>query len=375
MNKIIDYVLRNIIVIITVIAYIFLVWFGYSLIKENYPTKIGDLEVAFFGASLGGFLGIGAALLVYQRQAVDARRKEQQDSEKARATEQRAIEQARQAEIQAVQRRRLEHIRWFSGLLEQVVKTANRQAENLDTFAKALEADPTVVHSLQLVASSANDRLARADNEATFHAFDMVFAADPNKNQAYRELLGQTDFIAISFRDIETRFERYRTDLRGRQQAIKYALEQSANLLANLEVSMRPGGPLGAYFRTGFHRDLKEIQQQYNELIATHQFVQVVFDKYVDPLKHLLLAEPHLPGVSELQVLLKNVSVAFTDYQNTSKGYQRSFTAEALRTPTLKLDALRQAIDQNLAGRVVPLPVTAAEPQAASDVAPQPATQ
>lgn len=365
--------MRNATTTLIVIIYLVLVGLGYYLISKNHSDKIGDLEVAFFGASLGGFLGIGAALLVYQRQATDTRNKELQATRDAQIAEQRAIVQAQQAEAQAIQRRRLEHISWFSGLLEQVVKAATRQANNLDEFEKAIGADPTVMHSLRLVASSANDRLARADNEATFHAFDMVFAADHNKNQAYRELLGETDFIAISFRDIETRFERYRSELSERQQGIKYALEQSANLLAILEVSMRPGGAQQAYAQSGFRRELRDIQQLYNELITTHQFVQVVFDKYVDPLKHLLLAEPHIPSVGELQVLLKNVSVAFTDYQNASRGYVRSFSAETLRTHTARLDAIQQAIDENLAGNAVPLPVKVA-PQATSNSSPQTAT-
>jgi hypothetical protein len=306
--------------------YFLLVALAFGVIAYVVPDKFEDLLVAFFGAAFGGFLGIGAALYVYQRQTEDTIAAEQQ----------------------AIQQRRIDHIRWLSGILLQVINYATNQATEMEALVAEMVKEPSEVHQLGIIANSSIERLTRADNEATFHAYNTIFADDPDRDKHYGELLGITDFLAASVAQVHKSFQGYLKNLYERQLRIKSMLEQAANDLATLKLSMDFGGPNVHEFNTPFYKKTNQGLLVYTSLVVRLRPMKELVADFVNPMLQVLVDNPHFPGANDLTMKLKDINVAFTDLKRESEHSQQAFNPNKLREPAGRVETVRSRLENGI---------------------------
>jgi hypothetical protein len=211
-----------------------------------------------------------------------------------------------------------------------------------------MQQEPSEVHQLGIIANSSIERLTRADNEATFHAYNSVFPVDPEKEKHYGELLGTTDFLATQMAAVLKSFQGYLKNLYERQLKIKGMIEQSANDLATLKLSMDGTGLNAGLHGTPFYIQVNQALLDYTSLIVKLSPMKVIVANFVNPLLQLLVANRQVPGSNDLTTKLKNINVAFTDLQRESQHSQQAFDPEKLRKPARKLETVRERLENGI---------------------------
>jgi len=310
---------------------------AFCAIANFFPEKLGDLVVAFFGASVGVFFGITYALHIYQKQVNDSKE-----------AEERVNHQTKLAKKRTLQQRRIDHIRWLSGILKQVINYANNQADEMNLLAEEMQKEPSEVHQLGIIANSSIERLTRADNEATFHAYNTISPEDPERDKHYGELLGITDFLAAQISQVLKGFQGYLKNMYERQLRIKAMLEQAANDLATLKSSMDFGGQQAHATGSPFHNDVNRLLLDYTSLIVRSRPMREIVTDFVNPLLKVLVAKPHFPGSNELTMKLKDINIAFTDLKRESEHSIESFKPEKLKEPASRLSVVRDGLENGI---------------------------
>lgn len=297
-------------------------------IEWDWVVKFGtDKWEDLIVTTIGTLLGFGTAILLYLREVADTKKSEHI------------------AQLQ----RHVEHVRWFSGILEQVVRYANQQAEQLDLFVKRIKQEPSEIHKLAMVVSRSTDRMMSANNEATYHAYNTVFAYQPNLKNEYLNFIAVTDFAAVVTAKVKKDYANYLKGNYRRQLELKKTLEDGANMLSSMKLSMDKGGANGHLCGSELHISLNALLVDYSiRLIPLGCPMREIVETFIQPLKVLLLAHRHQPGTNELLAQLKNATILFTDIKNDSLSFLTSFAPDELRKPARRLHEIREAMEKGI---------------------------
>jgi hypothetical protein len=287
-----------------------------------FHDKWQDLLVTFIGT----LLGFWAAIWLYRKQITDARNKERKEG----------------------LQRHLDHMHWFSGILKQVIRYSNKQAEQLELFVDRIRKEPSEHHQLAFVVSRSTERLVRANNESTFHAYSTVFASSPESKDDYLRLLAATDYITVGMARIKEVYEQYIKATYKRQLKLKALLEVSSNTLSAVLASMHNGGPNQSFLGSALHTNLGQLMNHYNDLIDYSRPAREFIEGYVQPLKTVVLAHEHQLDFGDLRTQLKDSTVIFTDIERDSIGFLGPFLPSNLREPAERLNVIHASIEEGI---------------------------
>lgn len=291
-----------------------------------------DILVNILGATIGAFLGLLAAYGVYLIQTRDAAKKE---------------------DATALERKK-EHLRYFSGVLDDVVRYGEAQVQEVEEFVQKLHSAPSVIHRLPLVASESINRLGRADSEATFHAYNTIFAIEPEHEENYKRMLSQTDVLTGRLSRVEQSFNYYQDALYKHQLRIKTLVDKAADENAILLRQLKEGDPPNSWFdvmgKDPFET-LNNLQGVFKNLSDNGRPLDAYFDEFIDPLKLCLQAHDSAlpPNGVQLRMLLRNAAVAFTDLKNESQNFLQAFETKRLREPLKGVSDLRDSLNKGIA--------------------------
>lgn len=345
------------------------------MIVNFFDTKGPDLVVTFFGT----LLGFGLAAWIYRWQVADSdaaakrqaadqlvtearRANEVLSTERRRefdalaaerrqaadllASEKRQVARTKEADLLAIRQRRIDHIKWLTGILQQVIDYATDQGAELDKLTAAIDADPSELHPLGIIASSSIQRLTRADNEATFHAYNTVFIDLPDKEKQYKDLLKYTDFLTAQIEDLLARYRRYQQSLYDRQLRLKFILEQSVNELSTLKNTMDFGGAQANYAGSSFYNDVNNMLLLNRTLMARAAKFKQIQVELIRPLILILLSERQFPGADAISKKLKDFNTGFTDLQHDSGNFKNGLNTKLLRAANDKLEGIRKRLEE-----------------------------
>lgn len=296
--------------------------FIWSVVLCFLHDKGPDLIVTFVGT----LLGLWSGLWLYRKQIADARNKEAKEG----------LE------------RHLNHMRWFSGILKQVIHYSNTQAEQLEIFVARIKQEPSEHHQLAFVVSRSTERLVRANNESTFHAYITVFKGSPALDEEYLRLLAVTDYITVGMARVKEVFEHYTKGTYERQLKLKALLEASSNTLSTVLSSMHNGGTNAALLGSALHTDLGKLMNHYNELIDRGRPLREFVEGFAHPLKPLILAHEHQLSFGLLLFQLKDLTVIFTDIERDSISFLKVFSPNNLRDPAERLSAIHASMEEGI---------------------------
>lgn len=284
--------------------------------------KGADLIVTFIGT----LLGLLTALWLYKRQLADAQSKE------------------RTEEL----RRHLDHMRWFNGILGQVIDYADKQAEQLVLFTERIKERPGEHHQLAFIISRSTERLVRANNESTFHAYTTVFASNSDSRKKYLRLLAVTDYVTVEIARVRELFDHYTKSTYDRQLRLKALLEASSSKLSALLASMSEDGPNKALIGSSLHTDLARIMTHYNSLIGHSSSQRQLIKVFVQPLKAAVLTYEHQLEFGDLRTQLKDSTIIFTDIERDSLSFLGSFSPSKLTEPADRLREVNASIEKGI---------------------------
>jgi hypothetical protein len=310
--------------------------FGFCIIPmlqvfaSLWQEKSQDLQVNFIGALVGAFFGFIGAYLLYRLE----------------------IRNTARQEADAIKERHKEHIRYFSGILDDVVRYGNLQSSQVGDFVDRIKAQPAIIHRLGIVASDSIGRLNRADNESTFRAYNAVFAAEADREAQYKKLLSATDFLTYQLGEIKQQFHHYRDALYRHQRRFKELAGKSANeaswLLREAQrdptLLVRPNGATPIALK-----ELSDLLHTYNQLSDTGKPLPDYVPAFVNPLKQWLSRnDAWLPerGVN-LRLCLRDTSEVFTDLVNESHNFLKGFGLDNLAGALQKVSELSEKLKQS----------------------------
>lgn len=299
--------------IVGLLSLAFILGLEWDWVEKLWCDKWEDLIVT----TVGTVLGFGTAILLYLQQIADTKRKEQTEE----------------------LRRHIEHVRWLLGVFKQLIDYAKQQSEELDSFLQKLHKEPSEIHQLPSIASYAIQRLMSPDNAPTFHSYNTLFANDLDKENNYRDLIRASDAVVASISLIIDKFQEYRKSLYSRKLALKAMIEENADDLSSLYLSMKPGGTQPSWFDSWTYKSLNIYLIFYNKHLIKFSRPQKDFiSDFVTPLKRVLVVHPHIQGADTLLSKLKKSNVSFTDLVFESYNFQTGLKRDA----TKQRQAIRQ---------------------------------
>lgn len=302
----------------------------YLISPKFINQHLGEIAVN----AIGAYLGFVGAAIIYVIQVVNDRAKGQRDT----------LEKHK------------EHLRYFAGVLKEVVEYANNQASTLDDIVVAIQAQPSVIHQLPLVTSGSIDRLNRADNEAAFHAYNTLFASNAQREKDYQYILSQADYLAAQLSRVKQSFINYRDNLYKRQLKLKELIQTIADETAFLLKESKESVPTYTFNRYAPKAigDLNNILLDYVSLNSRLVLFEEYFENFIRPLKLWLHAnEDYIPlqhnmhqRSENLVRLTKGASVALTDLNANSLQFVSAFEASLLREPSKRLENLLKTLNE-----------------------------
>lgn len=239
------------------------------ILLDIVTINLGESDSAFdlfsffkdlFLNALGAFLGFLGAWLIYRREQKDNARKEKA----------------------ATLNRYREHVAYLQGTLTDVVKFVEDQTKLIDEFTDSVRETPTALHPISLIANTSVQRLVNADTQELYHAYNTLFAQQPNPTQQYRRFLRATDSIALNYKRMQELYEKYLTSTKERLYDFKRAMEQLANDLAVYlhELKQQPG-----YEQNPSFQELNTLMLRYVELNSAYPPMRVYYEEIIKPLK------------------------------------------------------------------------------------------
>lgn len=289
---------------------------------EFAADKGADLVVGI----LGTLLGFVTAILLYLREVNDNKKEEEL----------------------AAKQRHLDHMRWFSGILGQVIRYANMQADQLQLFVDRIKGEPAEHHHLAFIVSRSTERLVQANNESTFHAYSTVFGSNAEVQKEYLRLLGVTDYITVGTARVKEVFGHYTKGTYKRQLKLKKLIENSSNSLNNVISSLHDGGPNAHLLGSATHAELGALMNRYNWLIDHGRPTRQIIEEFIQPLKKVILAHQKVLDFGGMWVQLKNATVTFTDIERDSLGFLAVFSPSGLRDPAERLGKIHDAMQESI---------------------------
>ncbi|MDU0372239.1 hypothetical protein ACFST9_13690 [Hymenobacter monticola] len=296
-----------------------------------------DIKVNVLGAALGAFLGLVAAYYVYKLQVWASNRSEKE----------------------AARRKHQEHLSYFAGVLQDVLTYATAQADALDKFVSEIAAAPTTIQRLGLVVSGSVGRLNRADSEATFHAYNALFADNAEHEKNYKRMLSLTDSLTARVGAVRDSFERYRDSAYQRHLRFKEQVQKSSNDVAALldeydasrtERIIKRADPTAQIIAEAELGKLNDLLLDYGKLNARVVPLELYMEQYVRPLKEWLSENNRFltPKGKNLRELLKDASVVFTDLKKDALDFQAAFASGDIRKTIKALSESRDALSSSV---------------------------
>ena len=288
---------------------------------EFVTDKSADLVIGIIGTVIGFLLGF----VLYFKEQSDAKLKEELD------TEQRHIDQ----------------IRWLAGVFKQLISYAKQQSNELQTFIGELRSDPSENHQLRSIASYASQRLMNPDNAPTFHAYYTLFTHDSDKEESYRELVRVSDFVVAHIALILGKFDRYQQNIYERRLKLKAMIEEVADDLASLHLSMKPGGSQSNYANSWTHQSINIALVFYGKhLIELARPLKDFVNDFVTPLKRTLLVHPHIEGADSLLIKCKRINTAFSDLIRESQDFANGFDLDRESSQFERLEEICKELER-----------------------------
>jgi hypothetical protein len=294
--------------------------------------NMDDIIVNIIGATVGAFLGLLAAYLIYLIQT--------------RAT-------ARIDAFAALERKK-EHLRYLAGILEDVVTYGENQVKEIEDFTAKMKLDPTDIHQLAFIASESISRLSQADNESTFHAYNTIFATEAEHEKDYKRMLSQTDVLTARLSSVKQSFKHYMDALYKHRLRFKSLVDTSSNEADLLWQEIKADVPRALRFAQQDPTAITEL----NRLVSTFDTLskqgkplEAYYNEYIIPLKEWLHTYRQLlpqRGIN-LQVLLRDASVVHTDLKNESDNFLQAFDTEKLNEPLKKVKTLYEKLSRGAA--------------------------
>jgi hypothetical protein len=201
---------------------------------------------------------------------------------------------------------------------------------------------------LAFVVSRSTERLVRANNESTFHAYSTVFASSPESQKDYLRLLAVTDYITVGMARIKEVFEHYTKGTYERQLKLKALIESCSNTLSAMLASMHNGGPNKAFHGSALHTDLGRLMNHYNDLIDRKCPQREFIEGFVQPLKAVMLVHEHQLSFGDLRTQLKDATIIFSDIEGDSLGFLAVFSPSELRGPAERLNVVHTSIEEGI---------------------------
>jgi hypothetical protein len=252
--------------------------------------------------------------------------------------------------------RHKEHLRYFAGVLDDVVIYAKKQSESLDEVCESIRLQPSIVHQLAFVASDSVGRLNRADNEAVYHVYNELFVADNMREQNYRAIWAQTDLLVANLGDVKQKFNRYVEAVYNRQLKLKELIQHIADETAFLLKDVRQNGPAAAFskYAPNSLSELNDILVRYVELNAHVVPFETYFKDFIDPLKIWLHDNDNFLPINgavkdratNLVRLTKGASFNLTDLRSNSIDFLQAFDSQRIIIPSSNLEAFLNNLNE-----------------------------
>jgi hypothetical protein len=304
-----------------------------TVTSASFFTKnMDDIVINIIGATVGAFLGLLAAYLIYLVQT--------------RATA--------RIDASAALERKKEHLRYLAGILEDVVTYGKNQVKEIEDFTAKMKLEPTVIHQLAFIASESISRLSQADNESTFHAYNTIFATEAEREKDYKRMLSQTDVLTALLSSVKQSFKHYMDALYKHQLRFKSLVDTSSNEADLLWHEIKADVPRTLRFAQQEPAAIKELNRlvrTYDTLSKQGKLLEAYHNEYVVPLKEWLHTYRQLlpqRGIN-LQVLLRDTSVVYTDLKNESDNFLQAFDTKKLNEPLQKVASLYEKLSRGAA--------------------------
>jgi len=159
---------------------------------------------------IGGFIGLGTALLIYYRQ-------NKKDQAK---------------ELQSQRDELNDTLVYFKELLQGIVSTIDQQNKQALKFSEAVKKNPYELQDLMHVASKDIDRVHAMDSFQIFHAFRHKFSHQELWIKDFRRMYSDLDFIHAAFKSMVKIYQVYKDGLYKRQLEVKNIVEGLSDHLA-----------------------------------------------------------------------------------------------------------------------------------------------
>jgi hypothetical protein len=210
-QRIVRIILLVTILVASISAYILVARSGYMIEHTDSNEELAaGFWTQFLQTIIGGFIGLGTALLIYYKQNKKDQTKEIQNKED---------------ELN-------DTLVYFKELLLGIVSIVNQQNEQAVKFSNAVKNNPFIIHDLKFVASKDIDRVHAMDSIQIFHSFRHKFSHEKLWIKDFKRMYSALDFIDAAFKSMIKIYQVYKDGLYERQLEIKDIMERLSDHMA-----------------------------------------------------------------------------------------------------------------------------------------------
>lgn len=213
-----------------------------------------------------------------------------------------------------------ERIKYLKSLLQGILKTTEKQIENINSFILELDNNPYEINKLIWQATNDLKRYLRFDSQELFSSFinyDNTFISSIFRNQNheskriedFNNINAVIDFIDLAFDTIKSDQDIYVKSTYNRQLFIKESIQKISNELSIVVESIAKNNPNDYRERDDWIL-LDSFLGIYQRLIENHASIQTFLNEFVDPLRHAIINN-NLHRSKNIDSLLFNCLNAF----------------------------------------------------------------
>jgi hypothetical protein len=271
--------------------------FGEHFYEASNSALIYDLGITFISA----FLGLLAALLV--NRLIDK------------------INTKKEAKIK--EKRFLSHLKYLSQLLDSILKSYPKQAENYKKLSVAIKEKPLETQLPMLQATYDLSRLKEMDSQELRDAYFHFISGNEKCIENYRKLFANVDYLLMYFDDLMKQNENHRNFTHKDQLFVRDCVEEVALRLGIREKNIQKMNPKN-FQKINEYQYLNKFSMIFIEKTKDILDFQVIYESYVKPLHDTILYEISDDNFADsIFILLKKAISRLRNIEVNSKEFAK----------------------------------------------------
>lgn len=238
--------------------------FGEHFHEASNPAFINDLTITFISAILGLLVG-----LLINRQ-IDKKNLKK--------------------EVKRKEQRYLSHLKYLSQLLDSILKSYPKQAENYKKLSVMVMEKPLENQLPILQATYDLSRLKDMDSSELRDAYFYFHTGNEDSVENYQELFASADFLLMYFDDLMKKNENHRNYTNKDQLFVRDCIEEASLRLGIREKNIQKMNP-NNFQEIHEFQYLHKFSIIFKEITINMLDFQVIYESYVKPLNDSILYE------------------------------------------------------------------------------------